>query len=292
MTPTTLHSRAWALSRAQHGTVSRPQLLTLGFTPEAIRHRIREGRLHPRGRGVYAVGRPELTREGEWMAAVLECGDGAALSHSSAAAFYGIRSDGARIEITVPAGRAVSRPGITVHRRKAIEVVRVRNIPLTSSVQTLVDISSALTDRQLEAVVNEADKRDLIDPETLRAALDGRPGAARLRKVLDRRTFVLTDSELERRFLSLVRAARLSRPRTQTRLNGFRVDFCWPDLRLVVETDGLTYHRTPAQQATDRVRDQVHTAAGFTPLRFTHAQVAFEQAHVIATLAAVAARLG
>jgi very-short-patch-repair endonuclease len=267
-------------------------LLTLGFTPEAIRHRIREGRLHPRGRGVYAVGRPELTREGEWMAAVLECGDGAALSHSSAAAFYGIRPESARIEITVPAGRAVSRPGITVHRRKAVEVVRVRNIPVTSPAQTLVDISSALTDRQLEAVINEADKRDLIDPETLRAALDGRPGAARLRKVLDRRTFVLTDSELERRFLRLVSAAGLSRPRTQTRLHGFRVDFSWPDLRLVVENDGLTYHRTPAQQAADRVRDQVHTAAGLTPLRFTHAQVAFDQAHVIATLAAVAARLG
>jgi very-short-patch-repair endonuclease len=60
---------------------------------------------------------------------------------------------------------------------------------------------------------------------------------------------------------------------------------------LVVETDGLRYHRTPAEQARDRLRDQVHTAAGFTSLRFTHAQVRFDPAHVKATLIATVERL-
>jgi len=63
------------------------------------------------------------------------------------------------------------------------------------------------------------------------------------------------------------------------------------DLGLVVETDSLRYHRTPAKQARDRLRDQVHTAAGLTPLRFTHAQIRFERAHVTRTLVAVARRL-
>jgi very-short-patch-repair endonuclease len=72
-------------------------------------------------------------------------------------------------------------------------------------------------------------------------------------------------------------------------VNGFRVDFFWPELGLVVETDGLRYHRTPAQQARDRIRDQAHAAAGLVPLRFTYAQVAFEAAHVKRVLAAVAA---
>jgi very-short-patch-repair endonuclease len=293
MTPTTLHSRAWALSRSQHGVVSRAQLLALGFTPEAIRHRMREGRLHRRGRGVYAVGRPELTRHGEWMGAVLEGGPGAVLSHSSAAALHGICPDlRGPIEITVPARRTIKRAGISAHRRAPVEVTRVRHIPVTSSVQTLLDLSARLDAKQLEAAVNEADKRDLVDPETLRAALDGRPRAAKLRKLLDRRTFALTDSELERRFMPVARAAGLSQPQTQTWLNGFRVDFFWPELNLVVEADSLRYHRTPAQQATDRVRDQVHAAAGLTTLRFTHAQVAYEPEHVRQTLAAVAARLG
>src|SRR4051794_12349880 len=66
--------------------------------------------------------------------------------------------------------------------------------------------------------------------------------------------------------------AGLPRPQTQIYLNGFRVDFYWPDLGLVVETDGLRYHRTPQQQARDRLRDQAHAASGLTPLRFTHAQ--------------------
>ena len=71
----------------------------------------------------------------------------------------------------------------------------------------------------------------------------------------------------------------------------YEVDFFWPDLGLVVETDGLRYHRTPAQQTRDRERDQAQTAAGLTPLRFTHEQVAFEPTRVEATLGRVAARL-
>jgi very-short-patch-repair endonuclease len=73
-------------------------------------------------------------------------------------------------------------------------------------------------------------------------------------------------------------------------VNGFRVD-SWPELGLVVETDGLRYHRTPAQQARDRLRDQAHTAAGLTPLRFTRAHVRFDEGYVGATLVRVARRL-
>ena len=114
---------------------------------------------------------------------------------------------------------------------------------------------------------------------------------ALLRGVLDRRTFLLTDSELERRFLPIARSAGLPEPQTQCWLNGFRVDFYWPALGLVVETDGLRYHRTAAQQSRDRQRDQAHTAAGLTALRFTHAQVRFEPDYVRSILGAVAARL-
>jgi very-short-patch-repair endonuclease len=80
-------------------------------------------------------------------------------------------------------------------------------------------------------------------------------------------------------------------PVTGARLNGFKVDFHWPDLALVVEADGLRYHRTPARQARDRLRDQAHAAAGLTPLRFTHAQIRFEAEHVERTLLTVARRL-
>ncbi len=80
-------------------------------------------------------------------------------------------------------------------------------------------------------------------------------------------------------------------PVTGQRLNGFKVDFYWPDIGLVVETDGLRYHRAPAQQARDRVRDQAHTTAGLTCLRFAHAQVRYEPDYVCATLSAIARRI-
>jgi very-short-patch-repair endonuclease len=175
-----------------------------------------------------------------------------------------------------------------------MEVTRHEGIPVTTPVCTLVDLAARLDTNQFEAAVNEADKLDLVDPEHLRAALDRltrRPGIGHLRTLLDRRTFTLTESELERRFLPLAHSAGLTVPVTGAWVCGFKVDFYWPDLGLVVETDGLRYHRTPGQQARDRIRDQTHAAAGLTVLRFTHAQVAYEGAYVRATLAAVARRL-
>lgn len=297
-----LGGRAWGLVRRQHGVVARRQLLELGLSPQAIQHRLSTKRLHRVERGVYAVGRPELSQHGRWMAAVLSGGPGAVLSHSSAAALWGIRPPigqriGQRIEITVPVCSGRRRPALDVHRRPILrqsETTVHEGIPVTAIVLTLLDIARQLDPRRLERAINEADRLGLIDPETLFAALEdytARPGVGKLREILGRHTFRLTDSELESRFLRLVDDAGLPTPITGTRLNGFKVDFYWPHLALVVETDGLRYHRTPAQQARDRLRDQTHTAAGMTALRFTHEQVRFETKRVRETLRAVAIRL-
>ncbi len=150
-------------------------------------------------------------------------------------------------------------------------------------------MSLRLDRRGVERMINEADKYNLTHPPQLRKVLDartGEPGVAKLRFILDRRTFRLTKEELERRFLPLARKAGLPVPLTGQWVNEFEVDFYWPDLGLVVETDGLRYHRTPAEQARDRLRDQTHTAAGLTPLRFTHEQVRYEPEHVLAVLQA------
>ncbi|MQA74446.1 MAG: hypothetical protein GEU88_08940 [Solirubrobacterales bacterium] len=71
--------------------VTRPQLLERGVNSDAIQHRIEKRRLHPVRRGVYILGRPELTQHGVWMAAVLSCGPAAVLSHTSGAALWGPR---------------------------------------------------------------------------------------------------------------------------------------------------------------------------------------------------------
>jgi very-short-patch-repair endonuclease len=182
-----------------------------------------------------------------------------------------------------------------VHRRSVPrEVTSCHRIPVTAIADTLVDVAQRLSSSRLEAAVNEADKLDLIDPEELRAhvaSMPPRPGTGIVGRLLDRRTFTLTDSELERHFVPIGVRAVGSMPLTGAVVNGFKVDFYWPDLGLVVETDGLRYHRNPGQQENDRRRDQAHIAAGLTPLRFTHGQVYHQPDHVENTLVAVARRL-
>ena len=81
---------AWIAAR-QHGVAARVQLTELGLGDGAVDHRVARGLLHPVHRGVYAVGHPVLSRHGAWLAAVLAVGEGAVLSHRSAAALWGIR---------------------------------------------------------------------------------------------------------------------------------------------------------------------------------------------------------
>jgi predicted transcriptional regulator of viral defense system len=125
----------------QHGVVSKRQLLELGFSRAGIAHRVAKGRLHRAHHGVYAVGRPELTRSGAWMAAVLACGPGAALSHDDAGALWEICADlPGDIHVSVPhSAYRRQRPGIVVHRRPAFgpeDVTRRRGVPVTTPICT------------------------------------------------------------------------------------------------------------------------------------------------------------
>jgi very-short-patch-repair endonuclease len=289
--------------------VSRRQLLALGLTASGVKHRIARGRLHPLSRGVYAVGRPGLTANGRRMAAVLACGgdltvDGGVqlwpnrnwrppvfLSHASAAALFAIGSQprGAIEVSTVHSGKH-RVPRVRLHRRPGLRPDAggyYDGIPVTSPVQTLIDLATRYERGPMERAINEADKFGLVRTDDLRRALDdhaGEPGVGRLCTILDRRTFAYTRSELERVFIPLARKAGLPKPRTSVYVNGHEVDFHFPSHNLVVETDGLTYHRTPAQQAKGLVRDQEHTAAGMTPLRFSHGQIRYEPDRVVRVL--------
>lgn len=231
------------------------------------------------------------------MAAVLACAPGSALSHRSAGALWGICGERPGwIDVSCTSRRECERPGVRVRSGtlRPAEIVRHHGIPLTVPVRTLVDYATESTARQLERAVNEADKRDLVDPETLRAELEGYRGVRGvrpLRPLLDRDTFLLTDEELERLFIPLARDVGLPLPKTKETVNGFEVDFFWAELRLIVETDGLRYHRTPSAQARDALRDQTHTAAGYARLRFSHHQVKYEPGHVKRILRATVARL-
>jgi hypothetical protein len=283
--------KAWELAGRQHGVVARRQLLALGFSKRAIEHRVARGRLHRVTPGVYAIGWPQLTRERRWMAGVLACGEGAALSHRSAAALWEIGTEKPGVtDTSVLRHTKLSRSGIRVRSRPALsaaEIVSRQSIPVTNIVRTLIDLTAESGLAVVERAVNEADKRNLITPDALRLKLmdhAGEAGARPLRQLLDKYTFRLSDSDLEVLFRPIAEAAGLPPPLTKQAVNGFEVDFFWPGLGLVIETDGLRYHRTPSTQARDARRDRAHVLAAMTPLRFTHYEIKHETHRVRETL--------
>jgi predicted transcriptional regulator of viral defense system len=138
-------SELWELARGQHGVVTRTQLLALGLQPGAIAHRLRSGRLHPIQRGVYAVGRPELSRHGRWLAAVSSCGRAAILSHRSAAALYGLADPpAAPIEVTVPPDTIRTRPGVLAYRRIVAPAERATSSTLSRCDRHLIVTRAAV----------------------------------------------------------------------------------------------------------------------------------------------------
>ena len=272
------------LAQRQHGVVGRGQLAKLGIGTNAIEGRVRRGQLHSVHRGIYAVGHRLLGIEGRWLAAVLACGRGAALSRRSAAQLWRLlpRSPG-RAEVTRTQGwRAPS--GIVAHRSSlpADELAAVSGIPVTSVSRTLLDLASVLSRRQLERALNEAEVLGLTDSLSLPDLLQRYPrcrGSAALRVLLrdDSASSGITRSELEERFVALVDANDLPRPRLNATLSvGGRfveVDCLWADRRLVVELDGRASHGTVRAFEEDRERDRLLLGEGWRVIRLTWRQV-------------------
>jgi very-short-patch-repair endonuclease len=254
--------------------VSIDQLNAAGLTHREITTRVRTGRLHRLYRGVYAVGHVALTPRSRELAAVLACGPDALLSHRSAAALWGLlRSVPRRIEVTAPRSRG-SRAGFVVHSSRRLhpdDRELVDAIPVTSVARTLVDLAEVLAEPRLADAVHEAEVKRLFDLRALEAALarlPGRAGGPRLRRVLaayERRPF--TRSEAERRLLALCRNQGVPRPRVNNLVEGYELDFYWPEARLAVEVDGAAVHDTRRAFREDRRRDRALATKGIQVLR-------------------------
>ena len=178
------------LAARQHGVVSRRQLIAMGATEKAIRHRLEVARLHRIHTGVYAVGHKLLTGHGRRMAAVLAAGPGAALSHRSGAVHLGLRPSGpGSIEVTSPR-KGLRRPGITIHASRSLDpsaIVVHHGVPCTTVARTLVDLSAVVTPRVLDRALEQATILRLFDGAEMDAALaaaNGRRGTSTLRRPL------------------------------------------------------------------------------------------------------------
>ena len=231
---------------------------------------------------------PELSCHGEWLAAVLALGSGAALGHRTAAALWGLLPvRGPRIDVTVPTtGGRARRRLIVVHRLELgpEEVVVREGIPVTTPLRTVIDLADLLTERRLERTLDEAAFLDL--DLTGLAPRPRRRGSGRLGRVLSAHEpgSTWTRSELEEAMLALCRRAELPAPKVNSDVEGREADFHWPSQRLVVETDGWQSHGRPAAFEHDRKRDADLVEAGWRVIRITRRRLAAEPDTVAAQL--------
>jgi len=278
------------------GLVDRPTLLRAGLSTRQIDRRIADGRLQLLYPGVYAVGHRCLTADGHRLAAVLAGGEGAVLSHISAAGAWDLRP--ARLgafDVTIAGGGRSRRvAGIRSHRCRLVpdDVTVLRGIPITTVARTLLDVAETEPQRDVDRALDQAVRLGLFDEREVGGVLErafGRHGLKRLRRGLIRLRpdAGRTRSELEDRGLEVVERYGLPRPEVNEKVGDYIVDLLWRRERLVVELDSRAWHLTPDAFENDRRRDATLTVAGYEVLRFTWTQVSQEPTWVTDTIATV-----
>ena len=249
-----------ASARLQGGHISRGQLLALGLSPREIQHRLRIGRLIRVYYGVYAVGRLPTTVHDEAAGALLACGPSAVLSHSSAAALWGITATWCKpFEITITG--ADRRPtGLRVHRVTSLpraDVTRRFGLAVTTAARTALDIAPDGGGARVVRVVNDLRHRRMLTVGQLAAATrrhPRHPGVAFVAPIISE-DHGYTQSELEDRFPAFVKRHGLPQPLHNAMVAGHRVDAFFQVERVIVELDGYDFHRTRESFEADRVRD-------------------------------------
>ncbi|MFV0405968.1 MAG: DUF559 domain-containing protein [Propioniciclava sp.] len=267
----------------QHGVLAHWQLRAYGVSRGSIRARLVSGRIVPVHHGVYAISPSQLSAKGRWMAAVLAVGPGAVLSHWSAAGLWQLERPKSVTEVVKKNGMSrrimpINRYGeVVVHSTRRLrphEVITVGRIPVTSVERTTIDLAAAMTRRELDGFLAEADRHNLLHLNRLEeeiARWRGRKGIGLLRRVLSE-WHPATDEEMslfERQFVEAIVAAGAPRPQVNPLVGKHLIDCLWEELKVMIELDGHSYHRDPATQTKDAQRDRKHTLMGYQISRFT-----------------------
>lgn len=280
----------------QWGVISWLQLRACGLSKAGIGRRVKCERLHRIHPAVYAlVPATALAPEGRWLAAVMACGEGAALSHRSAATLWELLDEWpGPPEVTVPIGHSQAVRGVELHRSRnlATATTKRRGIRVTTVARTLADLADVVPTARLHRAAQQAEflRRRIGPIGDPWSHANGRRGAPNLRTLpLLRAKVGMTRSELERRMLRLCHQAHLPEPECNQVIEGERVDFVWREARLIVETDGRDAHLTAAAFEDDRRRDVHLMVAGWRVARFTWATVRNEPTRVAARLAVLLA---
>lgn len=231
-------------------------------------------------------------------AVLMSLGPGACAAGRTAAALLGwgmLVEPGRTIDVAVRHGHgsSVRSPGVVVRQARGRDVVRRRVLPgtadmrLTAPVQTVLDCARSLPLLQAVVIADSALRSGDVTVAELRAVVGriaGRPGAARLRRVVelcDPESGSVLESVLRVR-LHLAGITGWASQVTVRALPPLRVDFCFAAAGLVVEADGARWHPEPSR---DRLRDNALAIQGWRVLRYSWADVVHDHRRVVAEVA-------
>src|SRR6478672_12252975 len=179
--------RVAELATAQGGAVSIDQLRDAGVSTRNVSHQASDGRLHRIHRGVYTVGHRSISRQTHLRAAVFACGEGAVVSHGTAAAFHRLFDEWPHfIDVTVSgeAGRKIDGIRCRRCRYPEPEEVEIRHgIAVTTLARTLVDLAGIIRLPDLRKVVGRAAIRRRLDLQAVDIAIYNAKGRRGLRKL-------------------------------------------------------------------------------------------------------------
>jgi hypothetical protein len=282
--------RVVELARGQHGRVARRQLLAIGVAPKQIDRWVAHGRLLVVHRGVYAVGHDAPLWQADYMAAQLACGPFAAISNDAATHVLSLRRSRSAppVEVTVASLDGRQRPGIIIHRTTSLagDVANIDGIRVTSCPRTLLDLAPRTTPEELTRLCHEAWIHHRMRPRHIEACIarnPTKPGAAKLRRAQSADVLL---SDLEHRFITLLRHHGLPRPRTNIDHAGDKVDCHWPEHGhgVTIELVSYRYHATrhAFEQDVARRRRSNHVAYTYGDVVERPAQTADEVGALLA----------
>lgn len=294
-----LDGLATQLAAEQGGVLRRNQALELGLTKRKIAHRVMTGRWHQVARSVYRV-LSMRSAEDRLRAAAIAL-PGAVVSHQSAAELLEIPSvERGLAVVTVHTCTTHRFLDVLVHRSHDLDpahVTEVRDLPVTNTARTVIDLASVLRPRHVASIIDDlvAAKRLAIDElqaiaqEVLRR---GKPGSAALRELLADRGDgpEANASRLERLGVQLLRDSGLPGSRTEFPIPWNprrRFDLAYPDSKLAIEWDSRRWHTQVEAFDRDRERDRQAVRNGWRVLRYTWRDLTTRPGGIVDTVRSV-----
>lgn len=288
-----VEARLVEIADRQYGVVSSRQLLQAGIPRGVIQQRVCTGLMTRVHDGVFAVGRARLDPLARWKAATLAGGSEAMLAHLCAGGLWEIwpKPIGTP-HIVIPGNGRRGHRGLVVHRMRRIDPsdrAELHGIPVTSLPLTALHLAALLSRRSFERVLVKAARRkefSLDEATALAERSRGRPGIAMFREVIGRdlTAELRSLSELELRFVELMRAHRIPLPEMNRDVESLKVDACWHEARAVVELDGFEFHKLPRDLRNDNARMRRLVLAGYRVIRFVWRDLVDDPGGVVATV--------